>query len=315
MLQGSLSKHAKLAIPVYALLFVLLAVTSLLSPTFRTTDNFVNIVAQVAPLAIVAIGQTIALLLGGIDLSVGSVVSFSTVVMALVSDQAGFGLPGSILLCLAAGAFVGLVNGIGIVRFRIPPLIMTLSTMTIVKGAALYLLPSPGGAVHMGFMEFMTDGWGIVTVAGVLIAILYVFFFVFLSSTRTGRYIYAAGGDEVHAQKSGVPVVRIQLTGYMLSGLLAAAGGIVLSARLFSGDPVVGDAYSLDSIAAAVVGGTSLFGGIGGIIGTLAGVFIISMTNNILNMLGIFAYYQYIVKGLILVAALFFFQLKRRRRL
>jgi len=313
MIQGSTFKQIKLAIPVFVILLVLLAVTSFLSPTFRSPDNIVNIVAQVAPLAIVAIGQTIVLLLGGIDLSVGSVISFSTVIMATLSDNGPFGLVGSIVLCLVAGTAVGLLNGIGIVRFRIPPLIMTLSTMTIVKGVSLYLLPAPGGMVNMAFMEFITGGWGVLSVMAIMIILLYVLFFIFLSSTKTGRYIYAAGGDEGHARKSGVPVVKMQLTGYVLSGLLAAAAGMVLSARLFSGDPVVGDPYSLDSVAAAVVGGTSLFGGIGGIVGTFAGVFIISMTNNILNMLDIFAYYQYIIKGLILVAALFFFQLKRRR--
>ena len=149
MFQGSMLKHTKLALPVYVLLLILLTITSVLSPTFRSSDNIVNILAQVAPLAIVAIGQTIVLLLGGIDLSVGSVISLATVIMALVSDSGPFGLPGGILLCLAAGVIIGWVNGIGIVRFRIPPLIMTLSTMTIVKGISLYLLPAPGGAVSL----------------------------------------------------------------------------------------------------------------------------------------------------------------------
>lgn len=313
VLQGSALKHAKLALPVYIVLLVLLIVTSILSPTFRSADNIVNILAQVAPLAIVAIGQTIVLLLGGIDLSVGSVISLATVVMALGSANGPFGLAGSIMLCLAIGVLVGWINGVGIVRFHIPPLIMTLSTMTIVKGVSLYLLPAPGGMVNLAFMEFITGGWGVLTVSGILILVMYIFFFVMLSSTRTGRYMYATGGDELHAKKSGVPVVKIQVSGYIWSGVLAAIAGMILSARLFSGDPVVGDPYSLDSIASAVVGGTSLLGGIGGIIGTLAGVFVISMTNNILNMLDIFAYYQYIIKGLILVVALFFFQLKRRR--
>ncbi|MDB5055818.1 MAG: transporter permease [Bacilli bacterium] len=314
MFQGSMFKQAKLAIPVYIVLTVMLIITSILSPTFRTSDNFVNIVSQVAPLAIVAIGQTIVLLLGGIDLSLGSIISLTTVLMALCSDHGAFGLTGSLLLCLLTGAFVGLINGIGIIKFKIPPLIMTLSTMTFIKGISLYLMPSPGGRVNMAFMEFMTNEWGPVTVMGISILLLYVLFFFVLSSTKLGRYIYASGGDGEHAQKSGIPTTKIQITGYMLSGVLAAIAGILLSVRLFSGDPVVGDSYSLDSIAASVVGGISLFGGIGSIIGTFAGSFIISMTNNVLNMLNIFAYYQYIVKGLILVMALLLFQLKRRRK-
>jgi ribose transport system permease protein len=314
MFQGSLIKHAKLAIPVYVILVLLLIVTSILSPTFRSIDNMTNVVSQVAPLAIVAIGQTIVLLLAGIDLSVGSIISLSTVIMALLSASGPFGLVGSILLCLLAGALIGLANGIGVVKFNIPPLIMTLSTMAIVKGIALYLLPAPGGMVSIEFMEFMTSSWGIFSTMGFIIILLYVVFFAFLTSTRTGRYIYAAGGEEGSAKKSGIPVEKVKVLGYILSGVLASVAGIVLSARIFSGDPVVGDAYSLDSIAAVVVGGTSLFGGIGGVLGTLAGAFLISMTNNVLNMLNIFAYFQYIIKGLILVLALVLFQLRRGRR-
>ncbi|GFZ78769.1 ribose import permease protein RbsC [Paenibacillus marchantiophytorum] len=314
MLQGSTRRQIKLSIPVYLVLTLLLIVTSILSPSFRTTGNFINIVSQVAPLAIVAIGQTIILLLGGIDLSVGSVISLSTIIMALYSDQGEFGLLGSLFFCVSIGALIGIINGVGIVKFKIPPLIMTLSTMTFVKGISLYLLPSPGGRINMAFMTFMTSEWGPVSIMGLLILFLYVLFFFILSSTKLGRYIYASGGDETHAKKSGIPFVKVQLTGYMLSGILAAVAGIVLSARIFSGDPIVGDAYSLDSVAATVVGGISLLGGIGSIVGTLAGVFIISMTNNVLNMLNIFAYYQYIVKGLILIMALLLFQLKRRRK-
>jgi ribose/xylose/arabinose/galactoside ABC-type transport system permease subunit len=314
MLQGSFVKHAKLAIPIYIVLLLLLIITSIISPTFRSVDNIVNVISQFTPLVIVAIGQTIVLLLAGIDLSVGSVISFATVIMALFSSSSPINLFLSILFALVVGAAIGIINGLGIVKFNIPPLIMTLSTMSVLKGVALFLMPSPGGMVSMGFMEIMTQSWGTLSVMGILVLILYGFFFMMLSSTKTGRYIYAAGGDAANARKIGIPVTRITILGYTLSGVLAAVAGIVLAARIFSGDPIVGDSYSMDSIAAVVVGGTSLFGGIGGILGTFAGAILISLTNNVLNMLNVFAYYQYIVKGVILVLALFLFQAWGRKK-
>jgi len=312
--QGSFVKHAKLAIPVYVVLFILLIVTSLISPTFRSIDNIVNVISQFTPLVIVAIGQTIVLLLAGIDLSVGSVISFSTVIMALFSNNSSSNLFLSIVLALAVGAATGIINGVGIVKFNIPPLIMTLSTMSVLKGVSLFLMPSPGGMVSSGFADAMTQSWGPLSVMGILIVVLYGFFFILLSSTKTGRYIYAVGGDAANSRKLGIPVTRITILGYTLSGILAAVAGIVLAARIFSGDPIVGDTYSMDSIAAVVVGGTSLFGGIGGIIGTFAGAILIALTNNVLNMLNVFAYYQYIVKGVILVLALFLFQIWGRKK-
>jgi ribose transport system permease protein len=314
VLQGSFAKHAKLAIPVYVVLLLLLIVTSILSPTFRTVDNFINVVSQFTPLAIVALGQTIVLLLAGIDLSVGSVVSFATVVMGLYSGISTPHLYLSIFLALLAGALTGLINGWGIVKFKVPPLIMTMATMSVLKGISLILMPAPGGMVSEGLMELITLNWGPFSVFGVIVLICFGIFFFILNSTKTGRYIYATGGDEASARKTGIPVNRSIVVGYMLSGLLSAVAGILLAVRMFSGDPIVGDTYSMDSIASAVVGGTSLLGGIGGPLGTFAGAILIPLTNNVLNMLNVFAYYQYIVKGFILVLALLLFQVWGRKK-
>lgn len=314
MFHGSFGKHVQLALPVYIVLILLLIITASISASFRTVDNFANIISQFTPLAIAAIGQTLVLLLGGIDLSVGSVISFATVIMAMFSSTSPAGLVLSILIAIGVGILTGTINGLGIVTLNIPPLIMTLSTMSIIKGISLFLMPSPGGMVSVEFMEFVTQNWGIVSVMGLLVLILYGIFFMILTSTKTGRSIYATGGDLNSATKMGISVLRTTILGYGLSGALAAVAGIILSARIFSGDPVVGDTYSMDSVAAAVVGGTSLFGGIGGITGTLAGAVLLSLTNNILNMLNVFAYYQYIIKGVILVLALFLFQLWGRKK-
>jgi ribose transport system permease protein len=313
MFRGSILKHAKYSVPVYVILGILILITSIISPTFRSTDNFVNIITHMAPLAVVSIGQTIVLLLGGIDLSVGSVISLSTCIMALLSSSSTVGLLESILLCFAVGAVVGVINGLGVVKLKIPPLIMTLSTMAFIKGVSLYIMPSPGGSVPEGLVMAVENNWGIINISGIIIVILYIVAIYLLGYTKIGRYFYAIGADEVSAEKTGLPSAKVKITGYMLAGLFAAVAGILLSLTMASGDPVVGDTFSLDSVAAAVVGGTSLLGGIGGVFGTLAGSFLISIINNILNMLNIFAYYQYIIKGFILVLALALFQLKRRR--
>lgn len=314
MLHGSVKHHLKLAIPVYVLLLVILVLTSIFSPSFRTIGNFNNVVSQMTPIAIVALGQTVVLLLAGIDLSVGSIVSLATVIMAIISGRSELGLAEGIILSLLTGLIIGWINGVGITKLNIPPLIMTLSTMAIVQGIALYLLPAPGGDVSEGFMELMTYVSGPFSTMGILVLLLYILFFVILASTRFGRFVYATGGEENLARKSGVPHHKIQIYGYMLSGAMAALGGIVLSARIFSGDPVIGTSYSMDSITAAIVGGTSLFGGIGGVVGTFAGVILLALTNNVLNMLGVFAYYQYIIKAIILVLSIFLFQMKWGRK-
>lgn len=312
MIRGSAVKQARRAVPIYAILLAIVVVTALLSDRFLTSENMVNVFAQVAPLAIVALGQTIVILLAGIDLSVGSVVSMTTVILAAYSGTSGATALRGVALSLAVGLLVGAVNGLGIVKLRVPPLIMTLGTMVIVKGIALQLLPSPGGSVPYGLASLLNSSWGWVSTAGMLILFLYLVFSVLLGGTRFGRYVYASGENLEAARRSGVEVDRVTIAGYALSGLLAAAGGVLLAARIYSGDPVIGDSLSLDSVAAVVVGGTSLFGGVGGVIGTLAGSIILGICNNVLNMLGVFSFYQYIIKGIILMVALFLYQAGRR---
>ena len=310
---GSAKRHLRRAIPAYIILAVLFLVAAVFSKDFRSPSNLASVVAQSTPLAVAAIGQTFALLMGGIDLSVGSVVSFSTLVMAKLS--AG-GIPqtlGAALLALAFGALVGLVNGVGITRFHIPPMIMTLSTQALVKGCALYWMPAPGGKLNLQATMFMQQSWGVLSVFGMLLLILYAGTLVYLHRSRAGLRLYAVGANERHALESGLRPGQLKTRGYLFSGLFAALAGVLLAFRMFSGDPVVGDAYSMESVAAVVVGGTALSGGLGGTLGSLAGAFVLSMTNNMLNMLGIFAYYQYIVKGVILVLALALFEARGGR--
>lgn len=314
MSTGSLKRHLKLALPACILVVVMMTAASFMSPKFMTVNNIKNVISQATTLATAAIGQTFVLLLGGIDLSTGSTISMGTVIVAKLSSISGIGIPLSIAAAFFAGALIGTVNGIGIVKFKIPPMIMTISMSSFVKGMGLLWLPKSGGKVSMEMMEFFTARFGILNTSSILMLLSYAGIFVILHQTRFGRTIYASGNDENHARQSGINTNRVVVSAYLISGVFAALAGILLAMRIFSGDALVGDAYSMDSVAAAVIGGISLTGGVGTVAGTLAGSFVLGMINNVMNMMKVNAYYQYIIKGAILVFALLIFRLKRRRK-
>ena len=314
MFKGSIRRNLAQVLPAYVILLIMIGIASVFSPDFSSYTNVKNVISQSTTLAIASIGQTFVLLLGGIDLSVGSTISLSTVILARVSMLPGVGIPLAVLMILAGGALIGLANGIGIVRFRIPPMIMTISSASIVKGIALLILPKPGGKISLSLLDFFTHKFGVLTTASVMGILLYVLAFLVLHYTGYGRRVYATGNDLVHARQSGVAADRVTVSAYMVSGVVAGVAGMVLAMRVFSGDPLIGDAFSMDTVASAVIGGVSLVGGVGSVIGSLAGAFLLGMINNVMNMLKVFAYYQYIIKGAILVLALLIFRLKRRNK-
>lgn len=314
MLNGSVKKHLKQAVPAYVILVVIVVAIAIISPTFRKVGNIRNIIAQCSVLAIAAIAQANVLFIGGIDMSISSVISFSTIMVAMFSADSGLGLVGAIVLALAVGALTGLANGIGVVKFKIPAMIITISTQVLLKGICLILMPTSGGSVNTEFAAFLKTKLGVFNISAIFALLLFAAFFVFYHYTRFGRSIYAVGNGETVAAQSGIPVGKTIIGTYMLSGMIAALAGVVLSARIATGNPLVGDSYAMDSVAAAVVGGVSMNGGIGSVIGALAGAVIMSLINNVINNMGISPYYQYITKGLILVLSLLIFQLKRRKR-
>lgn len=311
---GSVKNHLKKALPAYVILIAIVVVVALISPSFRKVGNIRNIIAQCSVLAVVAIAQTNVLLIGGIDMSVSSVISFSTIMVAMFSADSGLGLAGSIVLAVAVGALTGLVNGIGVVRFKIPAMIITISTQAFLKGICLILMPSSGGKVNTEFAAFLKTKIGVFNVSAVIALILFALFFVMYHYTRFGRSIYAVGNNELSAAQSGINTPRTIVLTYVISGVVAALAGVILSARIATGNPLVGDSYAMDSVAAAVVGGVSMNGGVGTVIGALAGAVIMSLINNVINNMGISPYYQYITKGLVLVVSLMIFQMKRRKR-
>ena len=313
MLTGSVKKQVRQAIPAWVILAAIIIIAAILSPSFRKIGNLRNVITQSVVLAIVAIAQANVLFIGGIDMSVSSVISLSTIFVAMFSYDSVPGLIGSVVLAIAVGAITGLVNGVGVVKFRIPAMIITISTQAILKGIALILMPSSGGRVHMGFTMFMRKRIGFFTFAALIAILLYIIFYAVYHYTKFGRQMYAIGNSELYAAQSGIPVNRTIVLTYVISGIIAACAGIILSTRISTGNPLVGDSYAMDSVAAAVVGGISMNGGIGSVVGALAGAVIMSLINNVINQLGISPYYQYITKGLVLVLSLLIFQLKRRK--
>lgn len=285
----------------FLLLFVILSVTS---DSFLTVSNLLNILRQVSINGIIAIGMTFVIIRGGIDLSVGSILAFSAVVASSLAHPDTYPL----IVPLAVGLFVGLllgtVNGFVISRWNVAPFIVTLGMMTAARGMTLVYtdgrpiinLSDAYNAIGGGYVA------GIPIPIIIFIVILLIGIFL-LHMTKFGRHVYAAGGNERAARLSGVKTNRVQIAVYAISGLAAGLSGILLSSRVMTGSPVLGTGYELDAIAAVVIGGTSLSGGRGNMIGTLVGVLIIGTMNNGLDLLNVSSYYQQIVKGAIIVLA------------
>ncbi len=283
---------------------VLAAALALLSPSFLATSNLLNVLRQIAVNALLAFGMTTVILGAGIDLSVGSVLAFSG---ALSAGLAVAGWPPAVamLAALVSGALMGLFNGIFVSFARIAPFIVTLGALTIFRGATLvYTDGRPITGLPEAFDVLGNGAWlGIPVPVWVMLAFLGATHFL-LRYTALGRTIYAVGGNEEAARLSGIPVVGVKLFTYAYSGFAAALGALVLTGRLNSAQPTAGSGFELDAIAAVVVGGTSLFGGRGGAVGTFLGAAIIGVLNNGMNLLDVSAFYQQIVKGGVILGAL-----------
>jgi inositol transport system permease protein len=290
----------------FGLLFVILLVglgLTLTTDTFLSVANLTNVARQVSINGILAVGVTFVLLTAGVDLSLGSVVALSGVACATFAHPGDHSVIVPIAVGLLTGAACGLVNGVLVTRGGVAPFIVTLGMMTIARGLALIV---SGGRPVANMSNELTalagDFLGIpipvLCFAGVALAAWF-----FLRNFRLGRHIYAVGGNEHAARAAGVPVQRVKLFAYGLCGLLTGLAGVVLAARITTGQPNAGQAYELDAIAAVVIGGTSLAGGVGTITGTLLGVLLIGVINNGLDLLGVSSYYQAVIKGVIIVGA------------
>ena len=276
-----------------------------LSPNFISQRNILNILRQTSMLGVVTVGMTFVILTAGIDLSVGMTLSLYSVAAAMLfGNGEGYPLPIVILATLALGAAIGAFNA-GIIIWRgVAPFIVTLAMMAIASGAALTISGGkPIGGIKGTYAWLGAGSIGPVPVPVIIMLAAFLLGGLVLRFTPYGRQVYAVGGNEEAARLSGIPVNRVKLITYMISNISAALGGIIFSARVTVGDPWAGRGLELDAIASVVLGGTSLFGGVGSVEGTLLGALIISMINNLLNLLNVSPYTQGIAKGFIILVA------------
>jgi len=273
---------------------------------FLTPGNIINILRQVSFNAILAMGMTMVIITGGIDLSVGSVLALAAVVTASLvkADAPLTSMPVAVLAGLLLGAFCGFLNGLFITKGRLAPFIVTMVMMTVARGAAQLFTKGRPVTGLLPSYDFIGAGFFLrIPIPVYILAFVLIISSFILGWTRTGRYIYAVGGNEASAIASGIKANRVKIFVYSFSGCMAALVGIILSARLNSAAPVLGSGYELDAIAASVIGGTSMDGGRGFIIGTLVGALIIGTISNGLDILNVSAYWQQIIKGIIILVA------------
>jgi ribose/xylose/arabinose/galactoside ABC-type transport system permease subunit len=293
-------------------LLVISAALAVMTPQFLTVPNLVNVVRQISINGILAVGVTYVLLTGGVDLSLGSLVALTGVVAASFAHPGDFPVIVPVAMGVLTGLACGLVNGVVVTWGRVAPFIVTLGTMTAARGLALVI--SGGKPVSNLSREFTRLAGG--DILGVpspvlILAAVALISWLFLGNLRLGRYIYAVGGNENAARASGLNVTAVKTFAYAVCGALAGLAGVILASRITTGQPNAGMGYELDAIAAVVIGGTSLSGGVGGVGGTLLGALLMGVINNGLDLLNVSSYYQQIVKGAIIVGAVW---LDRRGR-
>lgn len=285
---------------------ILCAFFSLATPTFLKSSNIMNVLRQISTNAIMAYGMTFVLLQGGIDLSMGSMVSFASILSATLVAGGSMPVWLVVVLCMAAGAALGFVNGFIINKTGIWPFIVTLATSLVIGGLA-YLISggTPVRVLNEAFNQIGNGYIGPVALPIVYMFVLLLISWVVLHQTRFGRHVYAIGGNPDAAKFSGINALMVSVVCYMIAGVMASFTGVFLTARMYTGQPTLGANMVNDAIASTVVGGTSMAGGKGRIVGTLIGAMLIGVISNGMNLLGLSSYLQDIAKGLIILGAVY----------
>jgi len=304
-LRLQIGKDSVQKLVIVGILLVLIITLSILSKEFLTLSNFSNVTRQVAIVIITGCPVTPLMITGNIDLSVGSVVAMTGVLVAIFSSTFGIPLWLSVILASLAGGLAGVVNGLMVTRLRIPSVIATLGTMYVVRGIAYVVCD--GKTVNLGLppdFRWLGGGFiGPIPVPMVLTAVVAAIFIFIQTKTLLGKYSFAIGGNRVTAVLSGINVNLIVLTLFVLVGLLAGFSGVLLGSRMGVGMPTVGLGFEFDVIVAVLLGGTSIAGGVGSVAGTIVGAFIVGLLGNGLNLMNVHTFYQSILKGLVLVVA------------
>lgn len=317
MLKDSLLQWVKDNLGIIIALLVLcliLSINPITKHSFLTLKNVFNVLRQISSNLFLACGMTMVIILGGIDLSVGSVIALSGCIAAGAVSRYQLPLVVAIILGVLVGLIVGMCNGLVISKTTIPAFIVTLATMNIAKGIAyVYTGGSPVRVVTKEW-QFLGAGYmGIVPTPVILLIFVLIITALIMNHSKMGRYIYAVGGNAQAARFSGIDVVKVKFFVHAYSGLMAGLAGVVLASRMYSGQPTAGEGAEMDAIAAVVVGGTSMSGGFGKIGGTIIGGLIIGVLNNGLNLLNVNSFWQYVVKGAVILLAVFIDYFKNRK--
>lgn len=293
-------KYGILLILVCMILFLLSA-----SPTFRTMQNMINVLNQISINGIIAVGMTLVIISGGIDLSIGSMIAIASVVTGAVLAANDTNVVTAVVLSILACGVIGLVNGFFIAKFDMFPFVATMSTQLIARGIAYVISNGKSYVLTSATFKEIGQGklFGTIPYSIIILAVVALIGYVLLSRMNYGQYLYAVGGNVYTATASGVNVFFIKLMTYMIMGLFTGIAGIILTSRVNAGQPAIGVGYELDAIAAVVIGGASLNGGVGTIPGTVIGILMIGIINNGMNLMGVSSFYQQIVKGIIILAA------------
>jgi ribose transport system permease protein len=294
---------------------VLCIIISVMNPNFLTSNNLLNVLRQTSTNLYLALAMTMIIILGGIDLSVGSIMAVVGVVTTGSIALLGAPVIVAVALGLLVGVLIGAVNGYVAATTVIPPFIITLATMNIARGAAYVLTDGKPVRVMSDSFNSIGSGYigGILPTPVLYLIILLIVCYLIMNKTKLGRNMYAVGGNAEAAKFAGINIKKIKFFAYTFSGLMAAVAGIVLASRMFSGQPTAGNAAELDAIAAVVLGGTSMTGGYGRIGGTVIGALIIGVLSNGLNLMAVSSFWQFIVKGIVILVAVYADVIKRRK--
>lgn len=292
-------------IGIISVLFIMCVVVTLITDKFLTANNIISVLRQISINTYIALGMTLIIILGHIDLSVGAIVAMSgTLTVGFIVNQ-NIPIGVAIVMGLLLGVLAGFLSGFTVSTFRVPAFIITMAMMNIANGIAYVYSGGQSTRIKDDFFIAIGTGYlfNVIPLPVVYMLILIIIVSFVLGKTKFGTYVYAIGGNREAANLSGVPIKKVEIIVFTLSGLLSAFAGLVLCSRMYSGQPSVGSGYELDAIAACVLGGTSMSGGKGRISGTIFGAMVIGIISNGLNLIGVSSYWQLIVKGLIIACA------------